>query len=1066
MNRCSESEQVGRRLVLTRIDSLAAEDPSKVAIYQAISFDPSIYFNVTYGQLSNILNRLAWWLAESLHGEASDITIAYLAPTDARHLLLTLAAVKTGSRLLHLSPRNSGPINEHLIKTAECPAIIYDLSFSAAVAGLATSAKVQAVQAPKIEDVLSDTSLANVYPYAATYSDASHKPIAVFHTSGSTGMPKPVNFTHAAVAATDNLRHFYSNDTYRVSAHRVLENARNIYNGFPLFHAAGLVLGCLTFLSGNTLVLGPANQPCSPQMVKDILSMAHPDGALVPPLVVEQISQEPAMVDEVSKLKFIAFGGGSTSKAAGDILAPKTIMMNLLGSSEAGMIGVFMTPREHWDWFHFAEDEMGITWDPIDDDKDVPEFYEMVIRRRIDLAQEQAVFANFPDLHEFYTKDIFRRHPTIPYYYKYQSRKDDVIVFSTGEKTNPIDLEGRISSLPGVGACLVIGHKRPYPILLIELVPTASSDEILPYVHQALEDLNKLSEKHAQIHRSDILIAVPEKPFARTPKGTIIRSQTNKLYEAEIEAMYSFATARPNPALQGLAELDASTNESLEHTIAAMVGGLTGVEALRVDDDFFTNGLDSRQVQIVATAVARALPQQKDMPFLRNAVYMNPTARKLVEYVRRDTAGNVSATATFDTLFDKYASALPHPPQAPSQPIRPADTTQHVLLTGSTGFVGTSILQTLLQRSDVTEITCIDRRIPATKVKDTIINESTPRVTRYVADLSQPRLGLPDQAYSHLVSTVTTIIHVQWPVTFNLPLPLFEPQLAGIVNLVQLACDSPRTPHVVFLSSIGTVLGWDKPAPVPETGLDDPRYAMGAYAESKLLASRLLDRAAAVSGVSSAICRVGQVAGSVKPSLHRTGIWPSRDWFPTLLRASQVMGILPQSLGSLNHVDWIPVDTLSESLATLALNLELQDKGANQAGAEYYHFTNPSAASYTELVPTIERRLGYARQEGSHGNERIKVVDTLAEWTERLASWTSPSSSATETTLAIGAEEAESTMTAAKALLEFYEGLAQGADKPSVVLDTTKTAGRIPALKDVGAVTGEWIDIWMDGWGL
>ncbi|KAL4969489.1 uncharacterized protein BDV14DRAFT_84293 [Aspergillus stella-maris] len=77
MNCCTEAEQVGRRLVLTRIDSLATEGASKVAIYQAISFGPSVRSDVTYEQLSNIINRLAWWLAESLHGKTRDITIAY-----------------------------------------------------------------------------------------------------------------------------------------------------------------------------------------------------------------------------------------------------------------------------------------------------------------------------------------------------------------------------------------------------------------------------------------------------------------------------------------------------------------------------------------------------------------------------------------------------------------------------------------------------------------------------------------------------------------------------------------------------------------------------------------------------------------------------------------------------------------------------------------------------------------------------------------------------------------------------------------------------------------------------
>lgn len=308
-----------------------------------------------------------------------------------------------------------------------------------------------------------------------------------------------------------------------------------------------------------------------------------------------------------------------------------------------------MTEPEHWDWFHFAEKEMGIRWEPVDEAKEKPEFFEMVLRRE-ELPQKQAVFANFPDLDEWHMRDIFYRHPTIPYYYKYQSRKDDVIVFSTGEKTNPIDVEAGINSLPGVAASLVVGHKRPYPVLLVELAASATEDDTLPDIHRALEELNKLSMKYAQIHRGDILFAAPEKPFVRTPKGTINRSQTNELYAEEIEALYSSATEIPDQALQ--ARLDPSTDETLAESIAAMVGDLTGVKDLGISDDFFASGLDSRQVQILAATLARSLPDQKDVLFLRNAVYMNPTASGLVNYIRRNATEDVSAT--LDALFKKY----------------------------------------------------------------------------------------------------------------------------------------------------------------------------------------------------------------------------------------------------------------------------------------------------------------------------------------------------------------------------------------------------------------------------
>jgi hypothetical protein len=125
-------------------------------------------------------------------------------------------------------------------------------------------------------------------------------------------MPKPVNFVHSALAASDNLRTLYSEDTYRVSVHRLLETAQSIYNGCPLFHLAGFVAGFFGVFSDTVQVVGPPNQPSSVQMFKNILHLSDVDGALLPPLVVDQIAQEPALVEEVSKLKFITFGGGTS----------------------------------------------------------------------------------------------------------------------------------------------------------------------------------------------------------------------------------------------------------------------------------------------------------------------------------------------------------------------------------------------------------------------------------------------------------------------------------------------------------------------------------------------------------------------------------------------------------------------------------------------------------------------------------------------------------------------------------------------------------------------------------
>ena len=54
----------------------------------------------------------------------------------------------------------------------------------------------------ELEDLLSmpDT---RPFPYEKTFKEAAHDPIMIVHTSGTTGMPKPIIWTHAIYATID-----------------------------------------------------------------------------------------------------------------------------------------------------------------------------------------------------------------------------------------------------------------------------------------------------------------------------------------------------------------------------------------------------------------------------------------------------------------------------------------------------------------------------------------------------------------------------------------------------------------------------------------------------------------------------------------------------------------------------------------------------------------------------------------------------------------------------------------------------------------------------------------------
>lgn len=61
------------------------------------------------------------------------------------------------------------------------------------------------------------------------------------------------------------------------------------------------------------------------------------------------------------------------------------------------------------------------------------------------------------------------------------------------------------------------------------------------------------------------------------------------------------------------------------------------------------------------------------------------------------------------------------------------------------------------------------------------------------------------------------------------------------------------------------------------------------YGESKYIAEQLLKKAEKDSGVSAAICRVGQLAGPVVID----GVWNKREWLPSVSSSRVVSTITP-----------------------------------------------------------------------------------------------------------------------------------------------------------------------------
>ena len=237
----------------------------------------------------------------------------------------------------------------------------------------------------------------------------------------------------------------------------------------------------------------------------------------------------------------------------------------------------------------------------------------------------------------------------------------------------------------------------------------------------------------------------------------------------------------------------------------------------------------------------------------------------------------------------------------------------HVVLTGSTGFLGSYILYYLLQNTSVSEIYCLNRspngkekQVLSFAEKGLLSEQATSSMVEYLQfDLLKPRLGQSEEAYLALTNCVDTVIHNAWPVDFTCHLEDLSGYVRGMRNLIDFSTVAKHHPHIFFISTIGTIIHWpDKHStPVPEEIMEDNDMPLQqGYAESKQATDQILKVASSRLGISCTVIRTGQLAG---PTTEK-GFWKLQEFYPSLIATSISLGQAPLMEGELDKIQWVP----------------------------------------------------------------------------------------------------------------------------------------------------------------
>ena len=343
-------------------------------------------------------------------------------------------------------------------------------------------------------------------------------------------------------------------------------------------------------------------------------------------------------------------------------------------------------------------------------------------------------------------------------------------------------------AFPSVQNALIFGRGKLAIGAILQLNPCVDRASAEALVLQALDDalrrINEISSSHSHLLRSMVIFAAPEKELPVTLKGQVSRGAAYKLYAEEIEASYSQVISH-----------DINPDISLPQLILTLAGRFHEPTA-ETSKSFSLADFNSLEVFALSRELAghfrRKWPSKQWSALITPPrLYHYPSFSDLADFLQTawDTgnfeleqdevkAGVARIARSLSRTIKRLSSDSVRPGGCLSSCLSSSSPT--IVLVGSTGFLGSHLLATVLARQPDAHVLCLNRRRSPEQMWDhqirsyaasgappTLLHNNRGRISLESVDLEASALGLSGSVLNR-VSQASLVFYNAWRVDFNL----------------------------------------------------------------------------------------------------------------------------------------------------------------------------------------------------------------------------------------------------------------------------------------------------------